>query len=198
MDRDIRETAIYKEIEEHFRRKLEPAFGRISGADHLAPSPDGRVIAFTGSKMEKLEGTPATRICLVDVASGELSEATAGPNDDSLPRWSPDGTRLAFLSDRKQLGSNQLFVLDRERIGEADPLPAIEGSVEYHAFSPDGRRLLAGVAEPGSERGVAEGSGRIETDQDLPDWVPIVHDTDGWRRLFVIDLETRDRRAVSR
>ena len=78
MQRDIRETPLFKEIEEHFRRKLEPGFGRITGADHLAPSPDGRLIAFTGSKMEKLEGTPATRICLAVVESGDVSEITSG------------------------------------------------------------------------------------------------------------------------
>src|SRR5205807_685911 len=132
----------------------EPGFGRITGAEHLAPSPDERVIAFTGSMMEKLEGTPTTRICLADVETGDLSQVSAGPNDDSLPRWSPDGSRLAFLSDRKQRGSNQLYLLDRERIGEAVAMPEVEGSIEYHSFSPDGRTILMGVAEPGAERGV--------------------------------------------
>src|SRR5439155_21616676 len=95
-------------------------------------------------------------------------------------------------------GSNQVYLLDRDRVGEAVALPEVDGSVEYHAFSPDGRRLLVGVAEPGSERGVAEGSGRIETDQDLPDWIPFVHEVEGWRRLFVVDLETRELRPASR
>ncbi|MFN2544733.1 MAG: prolyl oligopeptidase family serine peptidase [Actinomycetota bacterium] len=198
MKRDIRDTPLYREIEEHFTRRLGPGFGRVTGADHLAPSPDGLRVAFTGSKLEKLEGSPTTRICLADVESGEVTEITHGPNDDSLPRWSPDGRRLAFLSDRTKKGRNQLFVLARDLLGEAETMPEMEGSVEYHAFSPDGRRILLGVAEPGAERGVAEGSGRIDTDDDLPDWIPIVRESEGRRRLHVVDIETREVRVVSR
>jgi hypothetical protein len=64
MDRDLRSTSLYREIEEHYRRVHAPAFGRISGAADPAPSPDDRRIAFTGSKWERLEGEPTRRICM--------------------------------------------------------------------------------------------------------------------------------------
>src|SRR5438445_2303171 len=174
MQRDIRDTELYREVEGHFRRVHEPAFGRISGAEDVAPSPDGRLLAFTGTKLEKLEGAPVSRICVVDPANGEMEEITGGPNDDRLPRWSPDGERLAFLSDRAARGRFQLFFLDRSRLGEAVAAPPVEGSVEYHSFAADGRRVLLGVAEPGADRAGGEGSGRIEQDADLPGWVPMV------------------------
>ncbi len=104
MERDLRQTSPYREVEEHFRRLFEPSFGRISGADDPAPSPDGRTLAFTGSKIEKFEGSPVTRVCTADVESGEIREITHGPNSDRAPRWSPDGRRLAFLSDRERKG----------------------------------------------------------------------------------------------
>ena len=59
MKRDLRDTTLYQQAEQHFRRALEPAFGRISDAADPAPSQDGRRIAFTGSKLEKLvQSTP--------------------------------------------------------------------------------------------------------------------------------------------
>src|SRR5579871_848828 len=119
MERDLRQTPLYREIEAHFEAALAPGFGRISGATDLAPSPDGQTIAFTGRKMERLEGLPQTRICLVALPSGEVAEITAGPNDDVMPRWSPDGSRLAFLSDRTHKGQHQLYLLARGRLGEA-------------------------------------------------------------------------------
>src|SRR5438270_9343609 len=199
MQRDIRDTALYREVEQHFRAILEPGFGTITGADSVAPAPDGGAIAFTGSKLEKLEGTPASRICLADPKTGELREVTGGPNDDILPRWSPDGRRLAFLSDRAEKGRFQLFMLARDRLGEAEAAPEVEGSIEYHEFSPDGRRVLLGVAEPGADRAGGQGSGRVKgADDDLPDWIPAVEDREGRRRLYVFNVEARTVRPATR
>lgn len=197
MDRDLRENALYKEIEEHFRRALEPGFGRITGASDLAPSPDGDRIAFTGSRMERLEGAPSTRIAVVDVATGQVEEITAGPNNDRLPQWSPDASTLAFLSDRREAGRFQPFVLSSNRIGEAVPLPEVEGTVESLAWSPDGSRLLFVSAGLGADRPAASGSGVTKGADGSPTWLPHVESggEHEWRRLWVLGLE---RREVSR
>lgn len=64
-----------------------------------APSPDGKQIAFS------FQGD----IWLVDTDGGTAQRLTANPAYDYLPRWSPDGNRIAFSSDR--YGNDDVFVL---------------------------------------------------------------------------------------
>ncbi|HCO02779.1 MAG TPA: S9 family peptidase [Actinobacteria bacterium] len=203
MDRDLRETPLYKEVEEYYRKSFEPVFGKIFGPDDVDPSPDGRRVAFTGSKLEKLEGTPALRICVADVdGNGSFREITAGPNNDRSPRWSPDGRRLAFLSDRAKAGSFQLFVLDQDSLGEAAAAPAVEGTGEYLSWSPDGRRVLVAAAGAGADLPAVQGSGTTkEDDADLPAWMPTVDAGDGenaWRRLWLFDTTSNTTTPGSR
>ena len=151
MHADVRDTPLYREIEDLVRRTQEPAFGRITGAMDPDPSPDGRRVAFTGTKLEALEGVPAGRVCVADVETATFEVLTAGPNDDRFPRWSPDGSTLAYLSDRAERGRFQLYLLSSGRLGEAVAAPAVEGTVEYLAWSPDGGSILLGSAGAGAE-----------------------------------------------
>lgn len=202
MERDLRHTTLYREIEDFFKRLHEPGFGRFTGALDPAPSPDGRRIAFTGTRLDALEGVPQTRIGMVEVQSGDLREITSGPNSDRLPAWSPDGRRLAFLSDRRKKGRHQVFVLDAEAIGEAATTPEVPGSVERAAWSPDGRFLLIAAVEEGADKAGAEGSGvNLRGDDDMPSWLPDVESSDGavgWRRLHLHEVGTGETRALSR
>jgi dipeptidyl aminopeptidase/acylaminoacyl peptidase len=201
MDRDLRQGAVYQQMEAHFLAALAPAFGLISGAADLAPSPDGRAIAFTGSRMQRLEGVPETRICVAALPSGPIETITSGPHDDRMPRWSPDGTRLAFLSDRRQRGMHQLHLLARARLGEALTTPWIEGMAEYLAWSPDGATILVGVAGPGADIGDALGAGTTATRaEDLPSWMPAVDSgisENKWRRLWLYEPSTGRSRVLS-
>ena len=108
MKSDLRGDDLYRQVEGYFRRILEPGFGRVSYADDLAPSPDGRSIAFTGTFWESLVAGPKTRICMLSLDSGDIEAVTTGPHD-RMPAWAPDGS-IAFLSDRRQEGTAEVFV----------------------------------------------------------------------------------------
>src|SRR5436305_253408 len=80
---------------------------------------------------------------------------TAGPRRDFEPRWSPDGARLAFLSERAPKDKLQLYVMPADG-GEPTKLTALEHGVSSLAWSPDGSRLafvsaVGGQREPDSE-----------------------------------------------
>ena len=193
MERDLRQTPLYQEVETFYRKAFEPGFGTIAGANDPQPSPDGRTVAFTGTRLDELVGEPRSRICLADVQDCSFRQVTDGPNDDTHPRWSSDGTRLTFQSDRMQAGRSQLYVLDPGSLDQVVALPEVPGTVEYHSWSPDGARILLGVAGMGADQAGASGSGTVRDGADLPSWVPAVESPDNvdreWRRLWVLDVK---------
>jgi dipeptidyl aminopeptidase/acylaminoacyl peptidase len=201
MERDLRETPLFKDVESFFRSVLEPGFGTATPAGDPSPSPDGRWLAFRGQRLDRLEGHALGRICLVAADGGGLRQITEGANDDSEPRWSPDGTQLSFRSDRAEKGRHQLYVLDSDLPAEARRLATLPGAVEWHRWSADGARILAGVAGRAAEQADALGSGTLGGEQDVPAWVPDVEsidDGDAERRsLWLIDASSGEARRIS-
>jgi dipeptidyl aminopeptidase/acylaminoacyl peptidase len=193
MQRDLRGTALYREAETLYRTLRQPGTGQISDASEIHASSDGSRAVFAGAFMDKLEGSPFTRICQVDFVSGETRVLTSGPNTDRLPKYSPDGSQIAFLSDRHRAGDAQLYLIDPSS-GAVRPTPRVDGWVEYLHWSPDGRRILLGVAGHGAE--VAGGQGAIASRRhtgDLPAWMPAVdsgNEAYRWRRVWVYELAT--------
>jgi dipeptidyl aminopeptidase/acylaminoacyl peptidase len=202
MDRDLRETQLYKDVEDFFRLALGPGIGRASDVSDPQPSPDGRWIAFRGERWERLDGHPVGRIGLAATDGSSVREITSGPNDDDQPRWSPDGRTLTFRSDRSAEGRHQLYALDLDAIGEARPLPAVDGVAELHAWSPGGRQLLVVVAGLEAEQSDAVGSGIIGQAEGLPPWIPEVESFEGVdrtrRRLMLLEIASGEIRPACR
>lgn len=198
MKGDIRGDDLYKQVEEFYRRALEPGFGRPTDADELAVAPDGKSVAFTGTFWESLESKPKSRVCLADLQSGELESVTTGPHD-RMPAWAPDGS-LAFLSDRRREGTAEAFVQPAGRVGDPVAVDGMEGVAESVSWSPDGRCLLIGVAGRGAELAGVQGSGRTAERTDAPSWLPEVKSTsvhDDWRRAWVYRCASRSAVPVS-
>src|SRR6266478_944735 len=112
MERDLRATDLYLEIEALCKTIRQPGTGQISEAVEIHASPDGRHAVFAGTLMDTLDGKPPTRICLTDLATADTRVLTFGPNVDRLPKFSPDGRYIAFLSDRHEKDDFQLHLLD--------------------------------------------------------------------------------------
>jgi len=103
-----------------------------------AISPDGKQIVFTRGWADKMKDQPRSNLWIVDSSGERLRELTAGAWRDSNPVWSPDGKRIAFLSNRD--GTTQIHVLwvDTREVAQ---LTHVEHSPEALAWSPDGKWL---------------------------------------------------------
>jgi dipeptidyl aminopeptidase/acylaminoacyl peptidase len=187
MRKDLREAPEYAQVAEHLRRLHEPAFGRPHHVTDLVATADAGRIVVTGSVYDKLDGLPRTAV--YEVRDGGLQALTSGGGSAKAARLAPDGTALAFLSDRATADVFQLYLLADGQLGEARPATAVPGTVEYLAWSPDGSRILLGVAGLGAEMADAQGSGTAAAaESGLPSWYPEVEGgtpEDAWRSLWV-------------
>ena len=103
-----------------------------------AISPDGSQIVFSRGWVDKLKDQGRSNIWIVDAAGTRLRELTRGSWRDSAPVWSPDGARIAFLSDRD--GTTQIHVLF-VATGELAQLTHVERTPSNLSWSPDGKQL---------------------------------------------------------
>ncbi len=118
-------------------------------------APDGRAVAFVVTELSEERDEYLSNVWLVPTAGGEPRRFTAGPLRDTAPRWSPDGTRLAFVSEREPGKKGQLHVM-RADGGEPVRLTALPNGVSAPAWSPDGTRLafvskVGGAPEPATD-----------------------------------------------
>ncbi len=200
MQRDIRANPWYPRVAEHFRRSTEPALGEAAGVEDLSASSDGRRLAVTTIVYERLSGAPVTRIDLIDVRSGSRQRLGSERNSDRAPQFSPDGKRLAFLSDRAEEGRFQLYLAEPETFERTMRAPAVDGIVESFEWSADGKRILLQTAGMGADLAGAQGSGtRAHEPDDLPSWMPLVEEatpSELWRRLWILSIEDGSVNAI--
>ena len=189
--KDVRETPLYKRAEAVYDALRQPGTGQISEVTDIHAAPNGQHVVFAGVLLERLEGYPTTRIGELEVASGRHRVLTFGPNEDRLPKYSPDGTTIAFLSDRSRSGDFQLYLLERHS-GRARPTSPVDGWIEYLHWSPDGRRILLGVAGYGADLSGGQGAIASRKSADgAPSWMPTVESGEEgfrWRSLWVYDV----------
>src|SRR5262245_31761979 len=199
MRKDLRESPEYAAVAEHVRRLHEPAFGKPHHVTDLVATSDASRIVVTGSVYDELEGLPRT--ALYEVRDGALRALTSGGGSAKAARIAPDGSSLAFLSDRAKVEVFQLYLLADGQLGEAWPAPAVPGTVEYLAWSPDGTRILLGVAGLGAEMADAQGSGTVGSGESgLPSWYPEVETgtpEDAWRGVWLYTLASGELAKVS-
>src|SRR5437762_732376 len=127
-------------------------------------SPDGRWLAvqsdFEGDEKYTHYATPA--------AVGSARKPTDTRWDSASPRWSPNGKRIAFLSNRDGDRDN-LFVVDATG-GEPKQLTNVDDIVTEIAWRPDGKSIAfsAGVGLRDFV-GLVDLNGRMEKVVDFPE-----------------------------
>jgi dipeptidyl aminopeptidase/acylaminoacyl peptidase len=153
----------------------------------VAPTADR--VAFVLSPGFKLFDESAhSRIWIVGLTNGRARVFTSGPRSDKEPRWSPDGKRLVFSSDRIEKGKHQLYVIDADA-GEARLIVDTPAKATQPAWSPDGRYVAFVMPDPETaeeKERKAQHDDALVVDRDLK-----------FDRLCVADVSTGTWRQVS-
>jgi dipeptidyl aminopeptidase/acylaminoacyl peptidase len=103
-------------------------------------SPDGKRIAVIVSTPDWKADKSRQEIDLVDTASGARRTLTWKREDISSPRWSPEGTQLAFLAKDEETKETQLFVMPMDG-GDAQRITDAKHGVDSFSWSPDGKQI---------------------------------------------------------
>jgi dipeptidyl aminopeptidase/acylaminoacyl peptidase len=129
-------------------KKLLTAFDLMKVVNVSAPriAPDGTRVAYTASetRTEKdKEWKTVTQIWVAPIsgAGAGARQYTRGDKSASAPEWSPDGTVLAFLTDREKDGERQVWMMPSDG-GEAWAATSHKGGITAFHFSPDGKKLV--------------------------------------------------------
>lgn len=126
-------------------------------------SPDGRRVAFVVTTPDEQHNGYNSSIWMVETSRRPFAShpgsqpaarqftagrAKEGPCRDTTPRWSPDGTKLAFISNRS--GKNQIWLISVTG-GEATQLTTHDEPITEPVWSPDGRAMAFVARVPRSK-----------------------------------------------
>lgn len=143
-------------------------FSRLSD---LHFSPDGTRLAYIVLSYPR-DWNP--RIHILDIASSKDEEITPAGKSERLPRWSPDGTVLAFLSNRD--GRTQVYLRPASG-GNVRALTSSKNGVSDFRWSPDGK-AIAYLAKDNDSPPEDEGPQIADDERQL-------------ERLWVVDVATK-------
>jgi dipeptidyl aminopeptidase/acylaminoacyl peptidase len=125
---------------------------RLRSVTSVAISPDGKRVAYGIERNEK-SGRPVQQIYIIDLATKKSVAVGDGRSGD--PRWSPDGSWLAFVGNLGAKtglaivhpdGSGARFLAATD--GTNGPIPMQGADI---AWSPDGKQIAFVSSTPGPE-----------------------------------------------
>jgi len=168
---------------------------------HSHWNPDGSGVVFTMGKLKSARSTlenTETNLFLIDFRGGnEHSQLTFDKSPKEFPRWSPDGSRIAYSaleSPDELFGKWDIWISNAS--DNSDPIKVTDGLCydTYPSWSPDGKSLVFQSDRSGNwdiwridlDGSVNDGSAirltRSMSDDGCPDWSP-----DGSRIAFQSD-----------
>jgi dipeptidyl aminopeptidase/acylaminoacyl peptidase len=103
-------------------------------------SSDGTKVLYTVRQAVMIEDRSeyVNQIFLTNIDGSNTIPLTQGDKNNSSPRWSPDGSQVAFISNRD--GKNNLYLISL-RGGDADKITDAKTGVSNFSWSPDGKMI---------------------------------------------------------
>jgi len=104
-------------------------------------SPDGNHIVYAQQRVDVNTEKRYSNLWVAPTSEGRPLQFTYGDQVDVKPTWSPDGSQIAFVSNRGDEKQAQVYLIPFNG-GEARPLTSLKGEIEILEWSPDGTKLV--------------------------------------------------------
>ncbi len=115
-------------------------------------SPDGKRIVYVRQFSDLMNDKHESNLWMISADGSENRALTNGNYSDSSPRWSPDGTRVAYISDRD--GKPQIYVRWMDN-GQTAELTDLENGPSELVWSPDGKLISFSMLVPSEPAKIA-------------------------------------------
>ncbi len=168
-------------------------------------SPDGEKIVYVRNGMDIMEDRRTSTLWMIKPDGSGHVKLTDREVDESSPRWSPDGSRIAFTSSHEKHGS-QIYVywVEESKVSRITQLDNSPGSLSW---SPDGEYIAF-------SKHVDESEPRLVDPPDAPEGAEwhdpprvedrLNHEADGsgtmpygYSHLFVVSAEGGAKRQIT-
>ncbi len=116
-------------------------------------SPDGKEIVYVREFADVMTDQRYTNLWIVSADGTRHRALTTGNRHDNSPRWSPDGTRIAYIAEAA--GKAQIFVRWMDS-SQAAQITHLEEAPRAINWSPDGKMILFTSLVPGKGPHLAE------------------------------------------
>lgn len=144
-------------------------------------SPDGSSVAYVVAWPDEARNEICSAIWLADLASGRAKQITNGEAQDTSPRWAPDGSRLAFVSTRRDK-KQQVYVMEAGG-GEARRLTTAEHGAHTPVWSPDGTQICFSSTLPSDRQKVGRETAWFQNHPDADASRSLRRQTGLWSRM---------------
>jgi Tol biopolymer transport system component len=197
--------------------KISPApqfVGRRNVIDLLydndgAWSPDGKFIALSSNRHAIKAGSNFDlEVYVIDLQTYKINQLTNGYGYSENPSWSPDGSEIAFMSDRD--GDWDIYIMNIDGSG-VKQLTKNRNSDRFPRWSPDGKKLIFHTdrdenielymidVESLEETRITTNPATDATATFSPDgqWIVFTSDRDGDNDLYIMRIDGSEIRQIT-
>lgn len=176
----------------------------VEYASDVQISPDAAIVAYVRYSMSIMRDRREGRLWLVSTDGSYHRKLTSEDRSESSPRWSPDGTRIAFVSGSAEGSEIYVYWVETGQIARLTQLERSPGGI---VWSPDGSQIaftmLVPEARPVFAAMPAKPSGAEWADPPIVE-TRVRHEADGsgviepgFRHIFVIPSDGGSARQIT-